>query len=155
LANFLISHGVIPSQYNSSKNFTKTNVKYFSYTPEQFLKLSRAGGKVSYFLFNGSADMNPSGIWIEQDFFNIQKIRTEQGSILSFEEFINYGKEIHLPKITSIVWANNQFQSVITETKAAKEQHQSLFKNSADFQKEEFLNSPMRSTIEEFYLRFR
>lgn len=153
-SHFISEQGIIPGGVVRHKTFVRTS-KAFEYQPNKYVRLSRVGGVVAYAFGIPSETEVRGGIWIEQDFFNLLKIRTNSGQEVSIEKYGIYLRDQRLPKERTYKLGDQQIQAIITDVKAAKPTMGAIFSSSKELKSPEFDDHPVRPLIEEFYLRYR
>ncbi len=159
LASTLMQIKILPPTAISKKPLPKT-VDGFKNEPEDFVRLSRAGGAVSYAYGVPSpveGSENP-GIWIEQDQFYIRKLRLPNQVEITADNYNSYSRGLSLPKIRTIRWGQNTvtIRLISVSAKPANVSGQ-LQPNSLDMPiKLDGLNNlPAKDVVTEFYSRFR
>lgn len=159
----LVQQGVVGEEIFRSQIFKKgsgPNAK-FQYIPEPFLRLGRIGGGIAYVLgVPPKGDSLSPGLWVEQDQFNILKLRVSTGEELRAEKPTAFSKGARWPKELSYSWpgqrTGGQAQAqVLVVRKADANQRQIFQKNSGDKRTSVFERNTGRYLIEEFYQKFR
>jgi len=102
LAEYLSAYNMAPKGFFSKKNYTVTKGE-FSYDAEPFVKLSRAGGGVSY-LF-ALSNTPSSAIWFEQDRFVIRRILLPSTAELAVDNYQTYEPSFHVGKSKRLSWS--------------------------------------------------
>jgi hypothetical protein len=94
-----VNWGVLPPEVYRDRKLPK-EVKDIKVESEPFVRLGRVGGAVALAYGRPStADGAPSpGLWIEQDQFNIRKMRGPDGSEVYLNDYGNYSKGLVFPK---------------------------------------------------------
>lgn len=152
-ANHLIQLKVVPATILVKKN-PKTS-KEVENMPEDFLRLSRVGGVVSYAFGTpaqpDSSDRSP-GFWIEQDQFVLRKFRLPSGIEVSAEKYSQYARGFNFPRKRVVRWDNNLVQlQTLNVTGRSSGQFGALEPSKMDV-----LDSlSIKNQIVEFYNRFR
>lgn len=122
------------------------------------VRLSRASGAISFAVgepSNGKA-LSPQ-IWIDQDYFRLNKIRFPSESEVEFSDFKAYGN-VHYPTLKIVAWADKnaalQVTKVSTKTGATIK---SFYPEALDMPSEIYLSNKgsLGLKVEEFYKRFR
>lgn len=163
LMKFLVSEGIVTDEIFQSQNFKKPsgNNGAFQYQPESFLRLGRISGGVAYvFGPKPQADNIAPGFWVQQDFFNIMKLRNAGGDEIRVEKIASYSRGARWPKELTYTWSSgasiaSQAQVQVVTVRLAETQHRQIFLKNGDKRSPEFEKSPGRALIEEFYSRFR
>ena len=163
LAKFLIQQGIVGEEINNSNNFKKitqgSNVK-FQYQPEAFLRLGRLGGGVSYIMgYPPKVEGSTAALWIEQDQFNILKIRNAQGEELRADRPTVFSRGARWPKDMSYSWgssgSSSQAQVQPDVVRMAESPQRQVFQKHVDARSSDFERHRGRYLIEEFYQKFR
>lgn len=161
LVRFLMQCGVLTEEALRSEIFKRPpGGSNFQYFPESYVRLGRLGGTVSYILGPPpSGDGSALGLWVEQDQFNILKLKVPAGDEVRFEKLVSFSKGVKWPKEISYSWNSSQGpQTVIAQVGVADmadSNQRVLFSKAVDRRTSEFEGHPSRKLIEEFYLRFR
>jgi hypothetical protein len=152
-ANHLVQMHVVPGSI-LIKKVGKTS-KDFEYQPENYLRLSRVGGNISYaFGTPSTADStdNSPGLWIEQDQFVLRKLRLVDGSEVAAERFIQYARGLNFPRKRTVRWGNNLVQlSTLTVSAKATGGLGALEPSRMDALE----TLPNKNLVQEFYNRYR
>ncbi len=111
----VIASDLVKAKMASSELLEKKkilNIKDYSYKNEDFLRLSRVGGVVT-FAFGTPAPVGeeaPPGLWVEQDQFVIRKIRLPSRAEIGAEKHTGFSKGLFFPKTRFVKWDNKQVQ---------------------------------------------
>jgi len=108
LATALMQLKILPPTALSKKSLPKT-VDQIKYEPDDFVRLSRTGGVVNYAFgtpspVEGSAE---PGIWIEQDEFQIRKLRLPSQAEITADNYNQYARGLNFPKVRTVRWGQN------------------------------------------------
>lgn len=159
LARALAQDKILPATIPAPKPIKAS--KDFVYVPEPFVRLSRIGGVVTYQLGpapRSEKETSPS-LWIEQDVFQIRKIRLASQAEVSAENYANYARGLSLPKNRTVRWNQKSVQINlvrITQQKASKGAAFYQATPSDISSRVGGIRDPETAkTIEEFYQRFR
>jgi len=108
LASSLMNLKVLPTNAFARKPLPK-NLDTLKYEPEGHVRLSRAGGTVTYAFGSPSAvDGNGSpGFWIEQDQFLIRKFRLPSQVEVTADNYNQYARGLNYPKVRTVRWGQN------------------------------------------------
>lgn len=159
LKRFLIQQEIVGNDIFNSQNFKKIpGNNGFQHQAEPFLRLGRVSGIVSYILGPASRDEKATpGFWIEQDLFNILKIRNSQGEEFRTEKLVSFSRGARWSKEMQFSWGSPQSTAQIqaTTVKLADANHRQLFQKRTERRSLEFEKHPGKHLIEEFYSRFR
>lgn len=155
-ANFAVQLGVVPSNVLAPAQ-TASRSSQFTYKEEPYVRLARSQGTVTYAYgpLSLSAEERFPGLWIEQDLFQIKKIRFPSKATLTVGEYSNVAPKVFVPKDWSLEW----------DGKFAKMKIQGTTFKSVDASKlqsvpleitqfGEISKSQFRTQVEEFYSRF-
>ncbi len=154
LANVLTQMKLVPANVMAKK--TLRTVKDADNQPENFIRLSRTGGTITYAIGSPSMeDQDLPGFWIEQDQFVLRKFRLPTKVEVTADKYSSYSRGLMYPRTQVVRWGNNQVTiqtiSVSGRTKEAWAQFGQKAVN-----KTEALNAlPAAALVEEFYKRFR
>lgn len=163
LMRFLVQNGIVTDEIFRSQNFKRLPGNTgFQYQPEPFLRLGRIGGGISY-VFGPSpkGDNVGPGFWVEQDQFNILKIRSATGEEMRAEKPTTFSRGARWPRELSFAWntaqtsAQAQAQVQVTNVRLADAAQKQVFQKHLDKRTPEFERFTGRYLLEEFYLRFR
>lgn len=162
LMRFLVQQGIVTEEIYQAPNFKKipnTQGK-FQYVPAPFVRLGRTGGKVAWiFGPRPKMDIPAPGFWVEQDQFNILKIRNLLGDELQADRPTTFSRGARWPKEITYTWLssgmNAQAQVQATSVRAAEAQQRQLFQKHGDSRTGEFDRHRGRFLVEEFYQKFR
>jgi hypothetical protein len=162
LMKFLVQQGVVGEEIFKSQNFKKTTGPNprFQYMPENFLRLGRVGGGVTYiFGPQPKSDQTTPGFWVEQDQFNILKLRSQSGEEMRASKAITYSRGARWPKEMSYAWMNGgssaQAQVQIIGVRQVEPSIRQIFQKNSDKRTTEFERHTGRNLVEEFYQKFR
>ena len=133
-----------------------------TFPTQSFLRLSRTGGFVTYAVGTPTppdqAEEN-AGIWIEQDRFNVRKVRTSSTATVVAANYNRYPRKFWFPKTRQYTWENHAVQALVgsvnplpRNNKSAMMVNPKRFKNDL---KEPELRLPDQDMIRDFYKRFR
>lgn len=139
------------------------DVKDIKYEPEKFVRLARVDGGVMYAFGQPSPVEGPlqPGLWVEQDVFNIRKIRTPSGAEYNGGQFSNFSKNLSFPKFQSLSFDGNSVSVRLTKVQSVgltNEQKKNMDPVSLRAQKQfgaRFPAGPMGRVVEAFYTRMR
>lgn len=160
LASTLMNLKILPTNAFAKKPLPK-NLETLKYEPDDFVRLSRAGGTVNYAFGAPSAvdgNGNP-GFWIEQDQFLVRKFRLPSQVEVTADNYNQYARGLNYPKVRTIRWGQNTVTirligvtSQRGNVAANTFQASSLDPNT----KLDGLNSqPAKDVVLDFYSRFR
>jgi hypothetical protein len=163
LKKFLVQQGIVTDEIYRSHNFKKGSGNTgFQYLPESFLRLGRLAGGVSYvFGPNSKADVIAPGFWVEQDYFNILKIRNSNGDEMRLVKPTTFSRGAKWPK--EITYTSNgsngapqiQAQVLVTNVRLAEALQKQIFQKHVDKRALNFDQHSGKSLLEDFYQRFR
>jgi hypothetical protein len=158
----LVSTKVLPSETLKSQEDRHSEKDPFP-AEESYVRLARSGGVVNYFIGTPTppdAKAKLPGLWIEQDQFNIRKIRFPIGSEVVAEGYRRYSQGAWLPVERRISWNNQSAQVTLRTVQSAaagKTTKELLSPASLNFGQDPklALTLPEDEVIREFYLRMR
>lgn len=132
------------------------------YKGQSFLRLTKNSGSVAYTFSEPPAKDETSlkaALWVEQDEFDIKKIRFPHQVDIVAEKYEAFSKGLYLPKERIISWEQNQtpIQLLKVSTVSLSKSDKSLLnlKSSDGLKPNQFANSPLHNQVKEFYSRFR
>ncbi|MCB0390188.1 MAG: hypothetical protein KDD58_02800 [Bdellovibrionales bacterium] len=129
--------------------------------PEDFVSLSRSGGKVSYkFQIKDESHQKSPAMWIEQDYFHILRLRTPTEAEIIADNYQHHRNNLWLPQIREIRWGEQKAVINVTQVKylgQSSSLKKRLSASSLDTNKEPELKEikPENIIVNEFYSRFR
>jgi hypothetical protein len=154
-AERLIQLKVVPNGI-FAKKMAKTSKDFENRIAEDFIRLSRVGGVINYAFGTpaGTIESNdsPPGFWIEQDQFLLRKFRLPSGVEISADNYSQYSRGLNFPRKRTVRWDNSNLQ-IQTLTVSGRSTGNL---GPVEASKTDALESlPIKSTIAEFYNRFR
>lgn len=160
LASTLMNLKILPTNAFAKKPMPK-NLETLKYEPDDFVRLSRAGGTVNYaFGVPSPVDGNGNpGFWIEQDQFLVRKFRLPSQVEVTADNYNQYARGLNYPKVRTIRWGQNTVTiRLIGVTSHRGSLPANTFQASAldTNMKLDGLNSqPAKDVVLDFYSRFR
>ncbi|MBK7845191.1 MAG: hypothetical protein IPJ71_16160 [Bdellovibrionales bacterium] len=157
----MVSERIIPPDALEEKlpptDPTKSRIK------QDFVRLSRVGGVITYGIGQAplSADSaSRPGLWIEQDIFNVRKIRLPSQYVISADEYSIFANRFALAAKQTVRWDDKLAQIRVISVKSlpnTKEVLKLFEASSLDFGKDPNIASKSSDigTIDNFYSRFR
>lgn len=152
-ANELIQDKIVPAAIFSKKAFKPG--KENDYSGEDFVKLGRTGGVIAYTFGTPAADGTHPGLWIEQDQFVIRKLRLPSQAEVTAEKYGSYSRGLNFPRYRSVRWGANQVQITTLSVVGKGKEALSSISSKMPAQLDGIYSSSLKSTVEEFYKRFR
>lgn len=152
----------VPVDFFEKFPVIKTNASYSAYLKELNIspevRLSRASGAISFAIGTLSAEsaLAPQ-IWIDQDFFRINKIRFPSTAEVEFSDYKIYDT-LHYPNTKTITWADKSVVINVTQLSTkTKFTIKDFYPKTLDLPTEINLTNKgdLGKKIEEFYSRFR
>jgi len=143
-----------PANVMAAKNFR--SVKDIEHQPENFLRLSRVGGSVSYAFgipSSGSAE-NP-GFWFEQDQFFLRKFRLPSGVEVSADRFSTFSRGLMFPRTRTVSWDNHQVTIQTISVVGRGKDSWASFGTKVNNRMDGLQTQAAAGLVEEFYKRFR
>jgi hypothetical protein len=128
---------------------------------ESYLRLARTNGLVAYAVTKDPlATTLVPGVWIEQDHFNILKLRLKSGLVIQANDYVPYSERLSLPKTRIVEWNNNKVEIVINSVKTlpgGSKTKEFFEAKSLDFGKDPSLAKifPQDPQLQEFYKQTR
>ncbi len=161
LMRFLVQQGIVTDEIFRSQNFKRLPGNAgFQYQPETFLRLGRIGGGVAYvFGPTPKGEGVGPGFWVEQDQFNILKLRSSTGEEFRAEKPTTFSRGARWPKEINFSWGAGQTsaqgQVQVTNVRIADSAQKQIFQKNVDKRTPDFERSTSKYLLEEFYQRFR
>lgn len=104
-ARYLIANQIAPENILEKRPFRKDQ----PYKEENYIRLTRMGGSISYSFGTPSVPGKISpGLWVEQDSFYLRKIRLLDGTEMDADQYNLHPKGLALPRYKTIRWNNNE-----------------------------------------------
>ena len=156
LAQTFVQLKIAPVHFLSKKVIR--SLKDVDNQPENFVRLARAGGVLTYAFGSPGDPEQPSqnpGFWIEQDQFLLRKFRLPDQIEVTADRYSNFSRGLSFPRTRIVRWGQNQ---VTIQTVSVQARSKEAWKNFGlrTPTKLDGLNGPAGSAlIEEFYKRFR
>lgn len=160
LASNLMNLKILPTNAFAKKPIPK-NLENLKYEPEDFIRLSRAGGTVNYaFGVPSPVEGTPNpGFWIEQDQFLVRKFRLPSQVEVTADNYNQYARGLNYPKVRTIRWGQNTVTiRLIGVTAHRGSLPANTFQSTAldTATKIDGLNNqPAKDVVLDFYSRFR
>lgn len=120
----------------------------------QKVRLSRAGGAISFAVGEPSSGALSPQIWIDQDFFRLMKIRFPSEAEVEFSDYAEYGK-LHYPKLKEVEWAGKSVLIKVSNVSTSKKSSLQDFYPETLNQSTVLQVNGLPSVVTEFYQRFR
>lgn len=121
---------------------------------EPYVRLSRSGGVVDYALGKVVDGENGTGVWIEQDLFNLRRIKFPSQAEVEAERYLTYAEKFKFPKERTVKWGNYTANIRVVSVRPATDQEAA--KNLSLASGEETASRvPEIAGLKEFYSRFR
>ena len=154
LAQTLASLKIVPSNVMNKKPVRIS--KEADYQVENFVRLSRVGGVVTYALGSVLESENTKpGFWIEQDQFLIRKFRLPSQVEVSADRYNNYSRGLSFPGTRNVKWDNYQVTIQTISVKAVGKEALSAFSAKPVPTKMNMGQIQAAASIEDFYKRLR
>ncbi len=156
----------IPAEFFERFLAIKSLDSYRTYLKEQGIsskvRLSRAMGAISFAIGNASTEgaLSPQ-IWIDQEVFNLNKIRFATAANVEFSDYKEYGGEnntFHYPTTKVVSWADRKVVVKVTHVSIKSAATlKDFYPERLDLPSEIILanSGPLGQKIDEFYKRFR
>ncbi len=132
--------------------------------PQKFVRLARLDSAITYAIGKATPDaakVGFPGLWIEQDTFNVLKLRLPSLSEVRAEDYAIYPQNLQLPKKRTVRWGQNSatiFTVKVAHLGSAGEAQNKVqpgyLSDLVDRQKMRAL-LPADPVVKEFYTRFR
>jgi len=150
---------ILPTTAFAKKPIPK-NLDNLKYEPDDFVRLSRAGGVPNYAFGTPSpADngVNP-GIWIEQDQFLVRKLRLPSQVEVTADNYNQYARGMNYPKVRTIRWGQNTVTIRLIGVTSRPANTANAFQPTSldtSTKLDGLNNQPARDAVIDFYSRFR
>ncbi|AGH94361.1 hypothetical protein A11Q_141 [Pseudobdellovibrio exovorus JSS] len=136
----------------------KSRDSYYSYLRDlgisQRVRLSRAGGAISFAVGEPSSSELSPQVWIDQDFFRLMKIRFPSEAEVEFSDYAEYGK-LHYPKIKEVEWAGRSVLIKVVSVTPVKKSNLQDFYPETLTQPTNMQVNGLPPAVVDFYQRFR
>lgn len=160
----------VPSEFFERFLVVKSADSYRTYLKEQGIsskvRLSRAGGAICFAIGEASnkTALSPQ-VWIDQDFFHLNKIRFATEADVEFSDYKDYGKEntkenikLHYPMTKQVSWSGKTATVKVTRVSikngaTIKNFYSDALEGPSDIQLTG--KGSLGQKITEFYTRFR
>ncbi len=153
---YLNLHGYLPAEGLVEPKATIISKRVTS-IPESFIHLSRTNGKISYAVtkkLSTPQSISPT-VWINQDGFHLGKVRIDENSVISLNNYKEFGKKNWHPQKQTIKWKDYTYEiktisvKSISSSQVNKELSTNSIRNDGDLTN---FNNP---ALETFYTIFR
>ncbi len=135
-------------------------IEEVDHSPDEQLRLGREAGTVAWILGAPSptdGPLNPE-IWIDQDEFNLRKIRFPSAAEVTADRYSVYARTLHLPRERTVSWNGNSVLIRVSSVRAVTPaQIASTLEPAsvANLGKTKIAKLPDVDQVKEFYARFR
>jgi hypothetical protein len=155
MAQILASLKIVPNSVLAKKP-VKIG-KEADYQAENFIRLSRVGGVVTYSLgMSAESETLRPAFWIEQDQFLIRKFRLPSLIEVSADKYNTYARGLSFPGSRNVKWDNQQVSIQTISVKAVGKEALSAFAAKAAVPAKFNIGQfQAASAIEDFYERLR
>jgi hypothetical protein len=151
----LVHAGVLPASFLKERP-RANKVEQIQHNPEPEVRLGREAGAVAWIFGNPSpveGRLNPQ-VWIEQDLFNVRKIRLPDESEIAAERYSAYPGGLRLPRERTYTWNDNVVTvRLVSVRPTSGGQVERMAATSSNTGKNTKL--PELAQVKEFYSRFR
>lgn len=159
LAASLMQLKILPSNAFAKKPLPK-NLENLKYEPEEFVRLSRAGGVPNYAFGTPSAVEGPgsAGFWVEQDQFVVRKFRLPSEVEVTADNYNQYARGLNYPKTRTIRWGQNTVTVRLIGVNSRPTHSANIFQPSSlevPTKLDGLNNQPAKEAVLDFYSRFR
>ena len=157
-----VNWGILPPDVFHDKKLPK-DLKDIKVESEPFVRLGRIGGAVALAYGKPSpADGQPTpGLWIEQDQFNIRKMRSPDGAEVYLNDYGVYSKGLVFPKTQIINFDNHmatvrvlKVSSIVLSGDYSRQFDLNWLRGRPDT-RSAWPQSTLGPVVQEFYRRFR
>jgi hypothetical protein len=160
LGSQLTALQMIPSRALAKEKIR--SLKDVKYEREPYVRLSRTSGVVNYALGKATppeAATRDPVVWIEQDQFNIRRLRFPSQAELTADDYNEYGRALYYPKSRTVTWDGKSVTIRTVKVAAIRptaEQKSRLSASSLRSKKAApAASGGLNPVIKEFYQRFR
>ncbi|WP_413289354.1 hypothetical protein [Bdellovibrio sp. HCB337] len=159
LAANLMQLKILPANAFAKKPIPK-NLDNLKYEPDDYVRLSRAGGVPNYAFGAPTANDSASspGVWIEQDQFLIRKLRLPSQVEVTADNYNQYARGLNYPKTRTIRWGQNTVNIRLIGVSSRSGQAGNTFQPASldvSTKLDGLNNQPARDAVIDFYSRFR
>lgn len=154
IRNKLVAQKVVPGE--SLRDANRIAGKPDSYAAPSYMRLSRSGGAVNYAIGTPTAPNETTakpGLWIEQDQFNVRKVRFPSQLTVTADQYQRYDGGLMFPKSRSYTWGSQSAQAQVQDVRAVKPSNDTFVPSKMNTSMT--LKIPDQEPIREFYLRYR
>lgn len=128
-----------------------------TYKEEPFVRLARSQGTITYAYgpISLSAEEKYPGLWVEQDLFQIKKIRFPSKATLTVGEYSNIAPKVFFPKTWSFQWDSKSVKMKLKNTSFKNIDSSKLQSTPLELSRFTDISQPeLKEQVEEFYSRF-
>lgn len=158
IRSLLLTQKIIPVEALKDPTPPK-DIKDIKREPENFMRLYRVGGHVSYgiHLAHSDSPFPSSGLWIQQDQFHVQRVRLLSQVQVSAQKYKRFARRFWFPSRRTIHWDNHSVELKlvnVTPLKSNRHYRDQLNPNKMN-QKKKKQTWVGDELIRDFYNRFR
>ncbi len=165
LGSELVNLSIIPQRV-LNKDTKVRSLKDVKYERESFVRLARTAGVINYALGKATPAESTAllpGVWIEQDRFNIRRIRFPSQVELTADDYNEYGRNLYYPKTRTVSWGQKSVSIRTIKVSAVNPSNDQKAKLSPSFlrtHKQGQIQSvqpegDLSPLVREFYQKFR
>jgi hypothetical protein len=156
ILEMLVRQKIVPANFLAYKK----QVKSFNgvvYPLESFVRLSRAGGAITYAFGNptpANATRRNPGFWVEQDSFLLRRLRYPSRAEVEADNHLFATSGFRIPRDRTVTWETSAATIKIASVKSAQGAAVSKLLTTTSLQgaKQKLPDAP---AVQEFYSRFR
>ncbi len=151
---------ILPSNFGIEK-LRISKIETYKPQAENLVQLSRTGGVITYQLGEltppNIEKLNP-GLWIEQDAFNLRRLRFPSQAEVIADKHAQFSGGLHLPRERTVNWDNHSALIRVLSVKLLPKTSRSFFSSNyltGRAGPNNALKLPTSQQVSEFYSRFR
>lgn len=136
-----------PGQLRERPRITKIDTA--KYPPEPYVRLGRTAGVVTWIFGDATpaqAQRLSPAAWIEQDAFQLRRVRFPSEAEVSADRFTSYPNSLRFPRERTVTWGNNSVLIRVLSVKQGATSARETAKGT---------HLPDIAQVKEFYSRFR
>ena len=126
--------------------------------PDHNVRLSRTGGTIAYAIgapTTASQEVPNPGLWIEQDFFLIRKLRLPSTAEITAEKYSPFARGLSFPRHRTVKWGPQTVTITVLSVVGRNKDSWNQFPTKLALKKDKLKESPFAPVVEDFYERFR
>jgi UTP--glucose-1-phosphate uridylyltransferase len=155
------SKQLVEAKMISADVFTPASIKTLkdiNNDPDHNVRLSRTSGTIAYAIgapTTASQEMPNPGLWIEQDFFLIRKLRLPSTAEITAEKYSPFARGLSFPRHRTVKWGPQTVTITVLSVVGRNKDSWNQFPTKLALKKDKLKESPFAPIVEDFYERFR